>query len=204
MDHPLSTRPGSHTETEVRERQSSHFFILFQWNMNDSKNTSYYRYMDDVPALLSHCFGKKRVSSELKMSLSKCVIIFPWLIYSTSSCVQVLLKRTWLQWWLCSTLRSRTTQHWRLDSVLLYCSWGGHWSSRSACRWEHKQGCTHEHGCVWSTEISVFISKSSDTFSASFREHAQKKYLIFFTTFSLTLTLIRFSIAELEPEVFEQ
>lgn len=26
--------------------------------------TCYFRYMEDVPALLSHCFGKRRVSSE--------------------------------------------------------------------------------------------------------------------------------------------
>lgn len=60
-----------------------------------------------------------------------------WLhaVCSQTFYLQVHLRPTWLEWWLCSTLSSRTTQHSRPDSVQPYCSWGGHWSFRWVFRW---------------------------------------------------------------------
>lgn len=60
---PHSPGPGSHTEEEVRELQSSGLECDTE-KLHSAQQSSCFRFMEDVPALLSRCFGKKSVSSE--------------------------------------------------------------------------------------------------------------------------------------------
>lgn len=63
MVRPRSPGEGGGGETEVRKLQTS--ASETHGRRAPLIKTHYFRYMEDVPALLSHCFGKRRVSSEL-------------------------------------------------------------------------------------------------------------------------------------------
>ncbi|KAG8001522.1 Ras-related protein Rab-27A [Nibea albiflora] len=65
----------------------------------DQIATQKQRYMEDVPALLSHCFGKKRVSSELNLNYINKIAILSKLfadIFSVSVCHAVGAFQTYL------------------------------------------------------------------------------------------------------------
>lgn len=128
--------------------------------------------MEDVPALLTHCFGKKTVPSEFacflhfgcfKLSQNKCVCLCGSRVWCVCVCVavQVRLRRTCVQRWLYSTPSCQITLHSGVDSVRCCCSREAPWSSRSARARPDYSTCTSTFALLLNggggrSELTVF------------------------------------------------
>lgn len=77
------------------------------------------------------------------------------------------LKRTWRQWWACSTRSSRTTRRWRLVSVRLCSNWRQHHSSPSPSRWRLvdpvTRSCPFKQQCLVVSHLSRASQRSCVT-----------------------------------------